>query len=120
MFKKLVLLSVSFIPKGSVSTYGDVARCIGNPGLARAVGNALHGNPYPKKVPCHRVVHSDGSLARNFAFGGKKRQMKMLEREGVPFRKSGKVDMERAQRHFYKQFIAKCIYDKRGEARKRH
>jgi methylated-DNA-protein-cysteine methyltransferase-like protein len=107
MFKKLVLVSVALIPKGSVSTYGDIAGSIGNPGLARAVGNALHGNPYPKKVPCHRVVHSDGSLARNFAFGGKKRQMEMLEKEGVPFMGNGKVDMKRAQRHFYKPFIAK-------------
>jgi methylated-DNA-protein-cysteine methyltransferase-like protein len=71
---------------------------LGNPGLARAVGNILHGNPNRKGMPCHRVVHSDGSLSKSFAFGGIKAQRKLLKKECVRFLKNGKVDMEKA--HF--------------------
>ena len=50
------------IPPGSTMTYGDVAAAIGNPGLARAVGRAMGGNPFPIIVPCHRVLGADGTI----------------------------------------------------------
>lgn len=49
----------------------------------RVVGNALHKNPDPQNIPCHRVVSSRGRLAKNFAFGGLSGQKKRLEEEGV-------------------------------------
>lgn len=71
------------IPEGKVTTYGDLAEALGNRSLARAVGNALHKNPYEGVVPCHRVVNVDGKLAKNFGFGGPLIQRKLLEKEGI-------------------------------------
>jgi methylated-DNA-protein-cysteine methyltransferase-like protein len=101
MLKKLALSSVSLIPKGRISTYGDIAAALGNPNLARAVGNILHGNLHPGKIPCHRVIHADGSLSRSFAFGGIAEQRRLLKSEGVPFAKNGKVDLRRAKRRVF-------------------
>ncbi len=84
--------AVKLIPQGRVSTYGDIASYLGNPGLSRVVGNALHVNPYQGIVPCHRVVNSQGRLARNFGFGGLEGQRKRLEAEGVKVL-DGKVDL---------------------------
>ena len=53
------------IPKGKVKTYADVAKAIGKPLAVRAVANAIGKNPYPPKIPCHRVIRSDGSLGRS-------------------------------------------------------
>lgn len=70
------------IPKGKTMTYGQVARAIGQPGAARAVGNALNKNPHESTdVPCHRVIRSDGSVG-GFAFGTKKKTA-MLKKEGA-------------------------------------
>jgi len=52
----------------------------------------LHNNPYKGKVPCHRVVNSQGSVAASFAFGGGDSQQKMLEAEGIIFTK-GKLNL---------------------------
>lgn len=82
------------IPKGTVLTYGQVAALAGNPRWARVVGYALHRNPDPKNIPCHRVVNRLGRLAPAFAFGGKNRQKELLLAEGVEFC-GDLVDMER-------------------------
>jgi O-6-methylguanine DNA methyltransferase len=74
---------VAKIPKGSVLTYGEVARRAGNPRAARAVGNIMHNNPDTKKVPCHRVVRSDGTPG-GYARGTKKK-IALLRSEGVKF-----------------------------------
>ena len=87
--------AVKRIPRGKVTTYAGVGAMVGNPGLARVVGNALHKNPYPGVVPCHRVVNSRGELPANFVFGGAETQKKMLESEGVLFTKEGKVDLKK-------------------------
>ncbi len=58
------------IPRGRVATYGQVAEAAGDRKMARAVGNALHRNPDPETIPCHRVVNAKGELAWGFAFGG--------------------------------------------------
>jgi len=75
--------AVKQIPEGQVATYGQVARKVGNRGLARVVGNALHVNPYPGIVPCHRVVNAKGELSGAFAFGSYDEQRRRLEEEGV-------------------------------------
>lgn len=86
---------VSRIPEGKVTTYGQIASLLGNPRGARTVGWALHSNPYPKVVPCHRVVNKEGELSGGFAFGGWETQRSLLEEEGVRFLTGGRVDLER-------------------------
>ena len=87
---------VKQIPKGNVATYGQVAALAGNRRWARVVGYALHANPDPEHIPCHRVVNRMGEVSRAFAFGGGNRQIQLLEAEGVEF-VDGKVDLERFQ-----------------------
>jgi len=90
-FSQRVFAAVCKIPKGKVSTYGQIAKAIGKPGTARAVGNALRNNPHPIKVPCHRVVRSDGNVG---GYCGKKdsaRKVRLLKAEGVLI-KNGKVN----------------------------
>lgn len=86
--------AVRSIPCGRVATYGQIAALAGNRFYARAVGNALHNNPLPGIIPCHRVVNAQGRLAPGFAFGGEKRQMELLESEGVEV-KNGRVDLKK-------------------------
>ena len=86
---------VKRIPRGKVATYGQIARLAGFPGAARAVGFALHRNPQPGVIPCHRVVFKDGSCAPGFAFGGPDAQRGLLESEGVSFTVEGKADLEK-------------------------
>ncbi len=85
---------VKSIPKGCVASYGQVAELAGNRHWARVVGYALHVNPEPGVIPCHRVVTVDGKVSAAFAFGGENQQVALLEAEGVEF-VDGKVDMER-------------------------
>ena len=84
---------VKHIPRGKVATYGQVALLAGNPRWARVVGYALHQNPAPGVIPCHRVVNREGRVAVSFAFGGGEIQRELLEREGVIFREDGTVDL---------------------------
>lgn len=75
------------IPPGKVSTYGDIARALGNPSASRMIGRILGKNPNPLKVPCHRIVMSDGRVG-GYAYGiAKKRQL--LENEGVSLLANG-------------------------------
>ena len=71
------------IPKGKVSTYGDFAKALGNPAASRHVGRILSNNPNPIKVPCHRVVMSNGKIG-GYAFGTQKKK-ELLQNEGVIF-----------------------------------
>jgi methylated-DNA-[protein]-cysteine S-methyltransferase len=71
------------IPAGKVSTYGDFARALGNPSASRVIGSILGKNPNPIKVPCHRVVMSDGKVG-GYAYGTAKKK-ELLEKEGVSF-----------------------------------
>ncbi len=86
---------VRTIPKGKVATYGLVALLAGNPRWSRDVGYALHSNPEPIKIPCHRVVTKDGALSKAFAFGGENMQRTLLAEEGIEFLDDGRVDMSR-------------------------
>lgn len=94
-FNDAVYEVVRQIPAGRVASYGQVARMVGRPRNARFVGYALHVNPEPGIIPCHRVVFKDGSLAPGFAFGGEDEQRRLLEAEGVAFLDDGRVDMTR-------------------------
>lgn len=86
---------VCLIPKGRVASYGYIASRVGNPRLSRVVGYALHSNPRPGEIPCHRVVMKDGRLTPAFAFGGENKQRELLENEGITFLPDGRVDMEK-------------------------
>lgn len=86
---------VKKIPKGKVSTYKSVAKLAGikNP---RVIGFALHANKNPDEIPCHRVVKSNGYLAKGYAFGGIKTQEKILRKEGVIFLKTHLIDLNKS------------------------
>ena len=71
------------IPKGQLRTYSQVARAIKNPKAIRAVANAIGKNPYAPKIPCHRVIRSDGSLGGYSGKGGINTKRKLLKLEGV-------------------------------------
>ncbi len=96
-FYNLVYDSVIKIPRGKVATYGQVASMCGSPRAARAVGYALHFNPMPGVIPCHRVVNRFGRLADSFAFGGISRQKELLEEEGVDVSGDFYVDLKKFQ-----------------------
>ena len=83
------------IPYGKVATYGQIALLAVNPRWSRVVGYALHNNPEPGIIPCHRVVKKDGSLTPAFAFGGENVQRDLLLNEGVIFTEEYKVDMDK-------------------------
>lgn len=83
------------IPKGKVATYGYVALLAGNPHWARVVGYALHVNPDPFVIPCHRVVNREGRTAPSFAFGGETVQRDLLEQEGIVFESDGHIDLKK-------------------------
>lgn len=84
-FRKKVYSVCSLIPSGSVATYAEIARAIGHPKAARAVGNALNSNPSPSvkggKIPCHRVICSNGKTG-GFAFGTKDK-IRILKKESA-------------------------------------
>ncbi len=92
-FQQEVLRAEHGIPRGRVSTYQLIAKHIGNPGGARAVGSALAHNPFPIIVPCHRAVRSDGALG-GFQ-GGIEMKKALLEMEGVLFDAACRVMTER-------------------------
>ena len=77
-FYEKVYKAVSEIPRGKVATYGQIARMCASPRASRIVGGALHKNPLPGVIPCHRVVNRFGGLAPDFAFGGKDAQKALL------------------------------------------
>ncbi len=71
------------VPRGKVVTYAQIGAHLGNPKLARVVGNILHRNPDEQVFPCYKVVNAKGRLAPSFAFGGIGEQKKRLEAEGI-------------------------------------
>lgn len=96
-FYNLVYNEVKKIPKGKVATYGQIAILCGSPRASRAVGYALHFNPQPGVIPCHRVVNRFGKLAPSFAFGGKEVQKVLLEKESVTVNDDFSVDLTKYQ-----------------------
>lgn len=92
-FEKDVFGAVKKIPKGRVMTYKGIARKIGCSKAVRAVGNALNKNPWPIKIPCHKVVKSDGSIG-GYKSGAKKK-IKLLCDEGVEVKNNKVVDFDK-------------------------
>ena len=92
-FQREVLLAEHRIPRGWVSTYGRIARSLGVPNGARAVGTALARNPFPIIIPCHRAIRANGGLG-GFR-GGLEMKRALLELEGVEFSATGKVVTDR-------------------------
>ena len=86
---------VKSIPHGKVATYGRVALLAGNPRWARVVGYALHSNPDPTTIPCHRVVNREGKVAESYVFGGGEIQRQLLESEGIVFETNGRIDLDK-------------------------
>lgn len=91
-FQKIYAV-VRKIPEGKVASYGQVAAAAGNPRWSQVVGYALHVNPEPGVIPCHRVVRKDGRVAESFAFGGANVQRDLLSSEGVAFTDDKTVDI---------------------------
>ena len=86
---KKVWLALKKIPRGRITTYKDLAKYLGRPKAIRAVGNACGKNPFAPRLPCHRVIKSDGSLGGYS--GGEKKKIGLLKKEGVRVEK-GKVE----------------------------
>lgn len=86
------------VPKGRVTTYGELARAVGLQNGQRAIGRIMNKNPYPAIIPCHRVVMSTGSVG-GYAYG---RDVKthMLAGEGVDIRDNKVADMENIMYRF--------------------
>lgn len=93
--KEKVYEFLKTVPRGKVTTYGQIARQLGNKHFSRVVGNILHNNPAPGAIPCHRVVNRKGQVAPNFAFGGGAMQRLLLEQEGITFEPDGTVDLKK-------------------------
>jgi len=92
-FSERVLRLTAGIPPGRVTSYGELAKALGGVKFSRAVGNALHRNSNPIRIPCHRVVNSDGSLGGYS--GGTQEKIKLLRNEGIRIRNGRILDFER-------------------------
>ncbi len=94
-FHRLVLEACHRVPYGKTSSYGELARVVGNPAAARAVGGAMASNPLPLVIPCHRVLRSDGSMGGFSSPSGVKLKERLLRLENAP---SGKRTRARPRR----------------------
>ena len=108
-FFEKVYKIVETIPVGKVATYGQIARLCGSPRAARQVGWALHVNPRPFVVPCHRVVNKSGRIAPSFAFGGEDVQRNLLLQEGVTFTDENTVDLKKTSLGEMICWTKKCL-----------
>lgn len=81
------------VPRGKVTTYKVLAKAIGQPRASRAVGNALHKNPWAPKVPCHRVVKNNGQIGGYRS--GIRKKIALLKSEGVRIKDGKIVDFEK-------------------------
>lgn len=81
------------VPKGKVTTYGDLAKAIGLKNGQRVIGRIMNKNPYPVIVPCHRVIKSDGKIG-GYAWG-EKVKAKMLSNEGIKIKNGKILDVEK-------------------------
>ena len=96
-FYQRVRDAVGRIPRGTVATYGQIARLAGNPRAARMVGWALAGVPSGMAVPWQRVINAQGRISPRGSTDHPKRQQRLLEQEGVRFSLNGVVDLRRFQ-----------------------
>ncbi len=80
------------VPKGKVTTYKALAEAMGTRAY-RAVGTAMHNNPYAPQVPCHRVVKANGEVGGFFS--GTKKKTEMLQKEGIPIKNNKIIDFRK-------------------------
>ncbi len=80
------------VPKGKITTYGELAKAVGLKNGQRAVGKIMNKNPYPVIIPCHRVVKSDGKIG-GYAYGEEIKSY-MLTREGIIIKNGKILDLE--------------------------
>ena len=80
-FQIKVWKEIAKIPLGETRSYKEIATAIGSPNSSRAVANACGKNPYPIKIPCHRVIKSDGSICGYSGTGGIERKKELLAKE---------------------------------------
>jgi len=80
------------VPKGKITTYGELAKAVGLKNGQRAVGKIMNKNPYPVIIPCHRVVKSDGKIG-GYAYG-EEIKSDMLTREGIVIKNGRVLDLE--------------------------
>ena len=81
------------VPKGQITTYGELSKAVGMKNGQRAVGKIMNGNPYPVIIPCHRVVMSTGKIG-GYAYGDHVKA-KMLHDEGIEIKNGKIVDLEK-------------------------
>jgi methylated-DNA-protein-cysteine methyltransferase related protein len=91
----LIFDIVRNIPKGRVTSYGAIAKCIGTGGSARLVGWAMNNAHTAKDIPAHRVVNSKGLLTGKHHFGAPDRMQKLLEKEGVKIKDDQVQDFDK-------------------------
>ena len=82
------------VPKGKITTYGELAKAVGFTNGQRAVGKIMNKNPYPVIIPCHRVVKSDGKIG-GYAYGEEIKK-NMLKKEGIKIKDDKILDLENA------------------------
>ncbi|MBI2251299.1 MAG: MGMT family protein [Armatimonadetes bacterium] len=99
LFKKIYKM-VSRVPKGKVTTYKSVACAIGKPRAYRIVGTAMAKNKDTKKVPCHRVIKSNGNIG--FYQEGIKKKKEILKKEGIKISKENKINLNK---YLFNEFI---------------
>ena len=104
-----VYAAVRLIPRGSVATYGQIAAAIGNKRLARVVGYALHVNPEPGVIPCHRVVKRDGEVSLSY--------MKGFERDTIMYEKGQEAERKNTERERQRADSAEKARDEAEKAR---
>ena len=86
------------IPKGKVTTYGELAKAIGLKNGQRVIGRIMNKNPYPVIIPCHRVIKSNGKIG-GYAWG-EKIKAKMLSNEGIKIKNGKILDMKKIIHRF--------------------
>lgn len=100
-FQQKIYRLVKKIPRGKITTYKELAEAL-NSRAYQAVGQALKRNPNPIKVPCHRVIRSNGELGGYSGPGSRKKKKRLLEREGIEIR-SGRIDLDKHMHTFSKE-----------------
>jgi len=93
VYKKLLQ-----VPKGKITTYGDLAKAVGLKNGQRAIGKIMNKNPYPGIIPCHRVVRSDG-IVGGYAYGIKVKTNMLID-EGIKINKGKVLDWKKTHHSF--------------------
>jgi O-6-methylguanine DNA methyltransferase len=93
-FQRSVWKAIAMIPRGKVSSYGEIARYLGKARAVRAVGSAVGKNPYAPKIPCHRVVRADGRIGQYSGGEGIRSKIELLAGEGVRVERGRIIDFE--------------------------